>query len=345
MMRLPTFSYLGARSLDDAVRALADDPSGTRLVAGGTDLWPNLKRRNQTARTVVGLRRVVDLRGIEGDPVNGVSIGAMTTLSTICRDPMLKSAYPGFVRAVASISSPVLRNMGTIGGNLCLDTRCTYYDQNEEWRRSIGYCMKELGEICWVAPGQQKRCYATTSTDAAPLLCAIGASVVLVSTEGERAIPVTDLYRDDGIDYLTKRHEEVVTRILLPPIGNWRSTYWKLRRRASIDFPVLGVGAAVRRETDGSCAEVRVFLGAVSSAPRRVAVEPGAFATSGDPASGLAAVAAAARRAAMPFDNTDYFQKWRKDMAGIYTEGALRELLDLPPSVMPCREGLFALEV
>jgi 4-hydroxybenzoyl-CoA reductase subunit beta len=283
---------------------------------------------------------VAELHGIEGDAKRGVRIGAMTTLSEICANPMLHDAYPGFVRAVASISSPVLRNMGTIGGNVCLDTRCTYYNQNEEWRRSIDYCMKEQGKICWVAT-KSVRCWAISASDSAPLLCALGATVRLVSKQGERDIPLTALYHDDGIAYLTMRRDELLTHVVLPPAGKVRSTYWKLRRRGSIDYPVLGVGIAMTLEKK-HVHDVQIYLGAVVSAPA-AAREASDF-LRGKPASieNIAQAASLARRVGTPLDNTDYEIPWRGQMIEAYVGGALRELAGLPLGMRAPAHGQWA---
>ena len=147
-------------------------------------------------------------------------------------------------KAAELISTPLLRNMGSIGGNLLLDTRCNYYDQNYEWRKGINFCMKKDGEICWVAPSSP-RCWAVQSSDSAPVMVAIGAKVKLISSSGERLLPAADLYNDDGIRYLNKRPDELLTEIHLPPTNGWRATYWKLRRRGSFDFPVLGVATCL----------------------------------------------------------------------------------------------------
>src|SRR5262249_40852250 len=147
--------------------------------------------------------------------------------------------------AAQQVATPHLRNMGTIGGNLCLDTRCNYYDQNYEWRKAIDFCMKKDGETCWVATSSPK-CLAVSSTDTAPSLVALGATVTLASADGLRTIPVSALYRNDGIHYLTRKPTEILTSVHVPPLGGWRSTYWKLRRRGSFDFPVLSVAAAAR---------------------------------------------------------------------------------------------------
>ncbi|MCI0652202.1 MAG: FAD binding domain-containing protein, partial [Planctomycetes bacterium] len=180
MLRLPPFRLHVPRTLRDAAALVAGAaPEAVRVVAGGTDLWPNMKRRHQSASSVVALRGIRELRGVRGDAGKEMRIGATTTLSEVAAHSALRKAYPALARAVASISSPLLRNMGTLGGNLCLDTRCTYLNQTEEWRRAIDYCMKAEGEICWVAPGSP-RCWAVSSSDSAPILSAIGARVRLV---------------------------------------------------------------------------------------------------------------------------------------------------------------------
>src|SRR5947199_3198668 len=253
MLRLPQFNFVHARTLDEAASVLSGEGNElVRLVAGGTDLWPNMKRRHQQATTVVSLMGIPGLAGI--DVNGGIHIGATTLLSDVVAHPAVRERYPAFAAAVQSISSPPLRNMGTIGGNLCVDTRCTYYNQTEEWRRSIDYCMKAAGEICWVATSSP-RCWAHTATDSAPMASALGAKVKLVSREGERMIPLDDLYRDDGIQYLAKRPDEILTGLYLPAgatADRCRSAFWKLRRRGSIDFAVLSAAAALSTAPDGS---------------------------------------------------------------------------------------------
>src|SRR5262245_22725342 len=253
MMRLPYFTFHAPATVRDAADLIASSPDAM-LVAGGTDLLPNMKRRQQVPRTLVSLRRVAELKEItNGD---GLTLGAGLTLSGLVRDARIRERYAALWQAASSVATPHLRNMGTLGGNLCLDTRCNYYDQNYEWRKAIDFCMKKDGAICWVATGSPT-CLAVSSTDTAPALVALCATVVLTSVEGTREIAVTDLYRNDGIEYLTRRPNEILTTVRLPRFDGWRSTYWKLRRRGAFDFPVLSVAAAVkcrrecRRRTPG----------------------------------------------------------------------------------------------
>src|SRR3954449_11317552 len=194
MLRLPPFQYLRPGSLAEAAAMLAGEGQPVRLVAGGTDLWPNLKRRNQKAATVVSLMGIPELAGIGGEaPGAELAIGATALLADVAADATVRGRFPALARAVESISSPPLRHMGTLGGNVCVDTRCTYYDQTEEWRRSIGYCLKEEGTVCWVAPGS-RTCLAHAASDSAPMLAALGARVRLAAPDGERAIAIEDLY-------------------------------------------------------------------------------------------------------------------------------------------------------
>jgi len=298
-----------------------------RLVAGGTDLWPNLKRRHQQAEVVVSLMRVPGLAQITGD--GELRIGATATLSAVADDPRVRGRFPALAQAVESISTPVLRNMGTLGGNLCLDTRCTYYNQNEEWRQAIGYCMKAAGTVCWVAPSSP-RCWAISASDSAPMLGALDARVRLVSRAGERVVPLSALYRDDGIDYLAKRPDEVLAEVLVPARSDatsCRAAFFKLRRRGAIDFAVLSLAAALWTDAAGRIERANLFLGAVASWP--LAASAAAAALVGKPltAESIGEAARLARRAATPMDNTDFQTQWRSQMVERLTARLLHSLL------------------
>ena len=298
-----------------------------RLVAGGTDLYPNMKRRHQKASTVISLARVPELRGIHA---NGeVQIGAMETLTSVERSAVVRERYPALARAVGWISAPVLRNMGTIGGNICLDTRCTYYNQNEEWRQSISYCMKAEGKICWVAPSSP-RCWAVNSSDSAPILCALGAHVRLVSAAGERDIPIHALYFDDGMEYLTKRADEIVSRVVLPADSaadsrnQCRTAFVKLRRRGAIDFGVLSVAVALWMD-GGIVRDARIFLGSIASFPTPATDAVAALVGRPLTEETIREAAAKARTVSTPMDNTDLDPRWRGQMVPVHVEKALRE--------------------
>jgi 4-hydroxybenzoyl-CoA reductase subunit beta len=292
------------------------------LLAGGTDLLPNMKRRQQTPATIIGLRGVSALGEIHNG--DGLTIGAGVTLSRLIADARIRQSYSGLWQAAAQVATPHLRNMGTVGGNLCLDTRCTYYDQNYEWRKSIDFCMKKDGQTCWVATSSPK-CLAVSSTDTAPMLQALGASVMLVSSGGRRALPVADLFANDGMQYLTRRSDEILASIALPPAEGWRSSYWKLRRRGAFDFPVAS--AAVAAKLDGPrVIDVRIVLGAVSSRP--LSADRAAALLRGERLTDelIQSTAAAAAEIAKPMDNTDFELVWRKKMVRSLVSHALHDV-------------------
>jgi 4-hydroxybenzoyl-CoA reductase subunit beta len=323
MMRLPRFRYYAPRTVREAVAIRADAGPESAFVAGGTDLYPNMKRRQQTPKVVIGISRIPALARMRFDS-EGASIGSAVLLSAVETHRRVRRDYPGLVTAVEAISTPPLRNMGTLGGNLLLDTRCNYYDQNYEWRKAIHFCLKKDGDVCWVAPGSPK-CLAVQSADSVPILIALNARTVLVSPSGPREVAVEDLYRNDGIAYLTKRPEELLTEIRLARPDGWRGSYRKLRRRGAFDFPVLSVGAAVRREGD-LVAEARLVLGGVASAPIRLTRAEEALRGRPLDESSIADAAEASAGPSRPMDNTDFSVLWRKAMTRRYVADALRDL-------------------
>ena len=330
MMRLPHFKYHAPRTLHEAAELLAA-PGGAMLVAGGTDLLPNMKRRQQVPATLIGLRRIAELRSIQSGAAlsalrePGLTIGAGVTLTELVRDSRIRESYGALWQAASQVATPHLRNMGTLGGNLCLDTRCNYYDQNHEWRKSIDFCMKKDGKICWVATGSPK-CLAVSSTDTGPALLALGAQVTLVSANATRQVAASDLYQNDGIHYLTRRPDEILTAVHIPSMDGWRSVYWKLRRRGSFDFPVLSVAAAARFADDGTVEAARIILGAVASRP--IDASAAATAVIGQRLTDevIAHAAETAARPAKPMDNTDFDLTWRKRVMKDVVTHALREL-------------------
>ena len=321
MMRLPWFEFRAPRTIGEAAKILAGEGPQAMLFAGGTDLVPNMKRRQLAPRMLVSLRRVEGLREISNG--SGVAIGAASTLTDIVASPQIRGGYGALWQAAAQVATVHLRNMGTLGGNLCLDTRCNYYNQSHEWRKAIGFCMKKDGDICWVATAS-KRCLAVSSADTAPALIALGAKVRLASAQGEREVALEHLYRNDGIDYLTRRPEEILTEVRIEASG-LKSTYWKLRRRGAFDFPLLGVAAAVKSAPDGTVESARLVLGAVSSHPLLTRV--GEFLAGKKLTDEVIAQAGAmAQSRAKPMDNADLDIYWRKQVVSSFVGYALREL-------------------
>jgi 4-hydroxybenzoyl-CoA reductase subunit beta len=332
MLRLPSFTYLQPRTLGEAVAMKADAGPDGMYVAGGTDLYPNMKRRHQEPRTIISLMGIPELTRCEMRDA-GCVVGSCVTLTELTTSPPVRQTAGVVGEAAGLVSTPLLRNMGTLGGNLCLDTRCNYYNQSYEWRKAIDFCMKKDGHICWVAPSSP-RCWAVSSSDVAPVMIALGADYVLVGPPpgGERVVPAARFYHNDGINYLTKQPDEVLAAVRLPAPDGWDAVYHKLRRRGSFDFPVLGVAAWVRWEQgagsreQGRVAEARIVLGGVASWPQEVAEAGAALAGTDLSDEAIAAAADAAYRPAKPMDNTDFDLSWRKQMTRVYVARALAEL-------------------
>jgi 4-hydroxybenzoyl-CoA reductase subunit beta len=326
MMRLPKFEYRVPREISEAVKIFAGSGPEAQFVAGGTDLYPNMKRRQQTPRTVISVMRLPALNQISGDGKSGMRIGASVTLTEICEHPLIRRDYPVIAQAARTISTPILRNMGTIGGNLLLDTRCNYYDQNYEWRKGVNFCLKKDGDVCWVAPGSSK-CWAVQSSDLVPVMVAIGAKLRLTSTLGDRVLDAAGFYNDDGIEYLHKRPEELLVDIQLPPINGWRASYQKLRRRGAFDFPVLGVAAFVGMEDGGTIERAKIVIGGIAPSPIEVEKAEQALVGRSLNNESIQEAAEAAYVKARPLDNTDFAYNWRKQMARQYTLRALNEVV------------------
>jgi 4-hydroxybenzoyl-CoA reductase subunit beta len=342
MLRLPEFDFQSPATIEEACKILADQGAGAMLVAGGTDIYPKMKRRQFLPKTLIGLSQFTELKGIQGDASTGVVLGAGVSLSEVSSNSIMTESYPGLAKAAGVVSTPILRNMGTIGGNICLDTRCNYYDQTQPWRESIGWCMKAPNEAGWpvindeksensgipcrVAPGSP-RCWAVSSTDCAPMLIALGAKLKLVGSSGERVIPIGEFYNDDGMFYLNKGHDELLTEVILPQADGIKSTYWKLRRRESFDFPVLGVAVAVKQAADDTIEDAKIVIGGIGSKPFEMAEAQQLLIGNKPTPELIESSAEAVFNPARPLDNTDFHLFHRKRMAPIYVKRALNEIL------------------
>jgi 4-hydroxybenzoyl-CoA reductase subunit beta len=319
MMRLPPFAYRAPETVKEAVSILAAEGPQAMVIAGGTDLLPNMKRRQQEPKTLVSLRRIEPLKRIANGA--GLRLGPALTLARVIEAPGVRERYRALWQAAAQVATPQIRNSATLGGNLCVDTRCGYYNQNHDWRQAIGFCVKTGGEVCWMATNG-RRCFALSASDCAPALIALGATVQLASASGEREVALSDFYRNDGKQPLNCAPGEVLTEVKLPAAG-WKSCYWKLRARGAFDFALLGVAAAVRAAPDGTVEDVRVVLGGIASRPM-VIDAGGALGTKlADEA--IARVAARAVSAVTP-QKTDLDLDWRKKIVTACVGYALREL-------------------
>jgi 4-hydroxybenzoyl-CoA reductase subunit beta len=322
MLRLPRFRFVSPATLEEAVGLRAEHLNTSMYVAGGTDVYPKMKRRQFQPELVIALAGAVDKNISNG---NGLQIGAGTTLTAVSAHPKVREGYRALAEAAHLVSTPQLRNMGTIGGNVCLDTRCNWYDQSLFWRTAEGFCMKTHAEVVCRVATSSPRCLAVASADTVPALIALGASLRVVGAKGSRDVSLADCYREDGIRYLTLEPGEIVTEISLPPSDGWRSTYLKQRDRGSFDFPIAGVAAAVQW-VDGLVADARLAITALGSRP--VAVDAAALRGTKLEDDAIAAVADAVHKAARPMDNTSGTISQRKRAARVFAERALRSLRD-----------------
>lgn len=301
---------------------LTDHGGSARVLAGGTDLLAKMKHRQVTPEVLVGIGHLAPLRQVRVAPSGAVELGAGVTLAEALADPRLAGGQSGYLEAAGLVSSPALRNAGTIGGNLCVDTRCNYNDMTEEWRCAIGRCLKTGGERCQVA-ASSPRCWAISSSDTAPMAVALGATAVVVGPEGERELPVGALYRDDGMHHLWLGPADILTTLRLPAQGSWRAAYEKLRRRTAMDFPLAGAAVALQLDGDVVVA-CRLVLGAVASHPLELDEVAAKLVGRRLDDDAIEEVATAGARLAKPLDNADLSYVWRKRMVKVILERALR---------------------
>lgn len=258
----PPIHLATPRTVREAIAARRNHP-GARFVAGGTDLLVNMRRGISSPELLIDLSGIDELADIRIDD-SGATIGAGVTIATLVRNDAIVACYRALAQAAAAIAGPGHRRMGTVGGNLCLDTRCIYYNQSEWWRRANGYCLKNRGDTCHVAP-QGQRCHAAFAGDLAPALLALGAEVDIEGEQGIRRIRLSQLYMEDGKVHLTLADGELITAVHLPSDPP-SSAYAKIRTRAAIDFPLAGVAVALA--TSGTAmASLRLALTGTNSRP------------------------------------------------------------------------------
>lgn len=326
MLRLPPFRYLVPGDLAEAVALKARYGPAAAYVAGGTDLVPKMKNGQHEPEVLIALSRLVELGGIRGAKDGELRIGASTTLATLAAHPLVRERWPSVACAAGQVGTPVVRNMATLGGNLCLETRCSFFDQSREWREAIRFCLKKDGDACRVAQSSE-RCWAIQSSDTSPLMIALGARIELHGPAGSRSVEAASFYNDDGIQYLSKQPDEIVAGVSLPSIEGGEAGYVKVSRRSSFDFPVLSVAAWVRRDAPRApVLEARVVLGAVGSAP--VVAHEAAEILKGRPLGreSIDEAAEAAGLRARPLDNADVSGLWRKRVVRPYVKRALEQL-------------------
>ena len=324
MLRLHSYHYDRPRTLDEALAILATHPGAAMPIAGGTDLVPNMKHALFTPKRLVALKQIPELHGIAVQD-GALVIGAAETLTAVARHPLVRTHAPSLARAAGLVAGPQLRNSGTIGGNMCLDTRCTYYNQTYFWRDALGFCLKKDGEICHVTK-VGKKCVAAHSADTPPALMTLNAHVDLASTEGARSMPVADFFVADGIANNVRGWNELVTAVRIPlPVAGTRATYLKMRQRASVDFPLLCV--AVAGEFDGAVVrDLRIVVSALGARPRQITgldrIASGQQLTT----EVIDAVAERAFAQCHPLENIIVDPEWRRAMVPVHVRRALAEL-------------------
>ncbi|HMY78341.1 MAG TPA: 4-hydroxybenzoyl-CoA reductase subunit beta [Thauera aminoaromatica] len=253
-------------TLADAVSALAAD--GAVPLAAGTDLLPNLRRGLGQPAVLVDLTGIGGLETISILADGSLRIGAGATLEAIAEHGLVRNAWPALAEAAAAVAGPTHRAAATLGGNLCQDTRCIFYNQSEWWRAGNGYCLKYQGDKCHVIV-KNDRCYATYHGDVAPALMVLGARVEIAGPAGRRSLAVEELFREDGAGHLSLGRGELVVAVEVPPASGWRTAYAKARIRDAVDFPLAGVAVALRRDGD-RVAGLKVAITGTNSAPLRV---------------------------------------------------------------------------
>lgn len=324
-MIVTDFRVVRPRAVDEAVRVLADHGSDAMPIAGGTDVIPNLQMRLFAPRVLVDLKLLRSLSGVSFSERDGLRIGALTSLTNLLAEKVVHGKFPVLAQAVGTIAGPLQRNMGTIGGNLCLETRCRWYNQSHFWRQSLGGCLKKEGSVCHVAPGG-KSCWAAWSGDSAPALLALDAAIEIAGTNGTRRLPLRDFYKNDGMDRIALGRAEIVTAVHVPArTAGLRGAYHKLRVRDSIDYPLAGVAVVMSVDASGNCRDARVALTAVNPAP--VLLPDVAALLTGKKWSHNAAeeVARLAVRTGKPLTTSASTPVYRRDMVKLFTRRALEE--------------------
>lgn len=328
MLRLPPYRYHRPERLDEALELLEAHGAMARIIAGGTDLIPNMKHGLFTPDHLVSLRGLGELKGIEAKPKGGLRLGAGVTLAEVAASEAVLGAAPALARAARNVAGPQLRNAGTLGGNLCLDTRCTYYNQSEFWREALGYCLKKDGDRCHVTR-TGRVCVAAHSADTPPVLMALGATLELASPRGRRTMAIRDFFMPDGVWNQKREPDEVVTAIEVPPVEDGlrrRTAHGKLRIRKSIDFPLISMGLAAWFDEAGTVVGLEGVVTGLGSRPRHLT-------RFGELALGerwspelMEALAARAHAQCTPLENHIVDPDWRKAMVPVIMRRTLQQL-------------------
>jgi 4-hydroxybenzoyl-CoA reductase subunit beta len=321
-MSVPSFKFLRPRSLRQAVDYLARHGNDLAILAGGTDLLPSMKQKLFTPGYVMDIRGIEEIQGIHVRQGAGVEIGALTPLSAIEDSEFIRRSYRVLHEAAMTVASPILRNMGTLGGNICLDTRCVWYNQSLQWRRSCGFCIKKDGDLCHVAPGG-KFCWAAFSGDTPPALLCLGAEVEIAGQAGLRRVALKDFYTNVGDARMKLERNEMLTRVFLPESSaGWKGSYMKLRIRGSIDYPLAGVAVALKKN-GGPVENARVAITAVNPAPLLVKGAESALVGKQIDEHVAAVVGELAAKMAKPLTTSGLTPEYRREIVKVYAKRAV----------------------
>lgn len=324
-MTLPALRVLQPRTVADAVSMLDQHGSDAMVIAGGTDVIPNLQMRLFTPRVLVDVKPLRELGCVEFSAREGLRLGATATLTNILDTPWIRDKFAVLASAIGTVAGPLQRNMGTIGGNLCLETRCRWYNQSHFWRQSLGGCLKKDGDICHVAPGG-KFCWAAWSGDSAPAFLTLDAELEITGPSGTRRVPLREFYKNDGMDRIALARNELLIAVHVPArMAGRRGVYHKLRVRDSIDYPLAGVAVAMEVDSAGLCKDARVALSAVNPAPMLV-TQAGESLVGRKWSLELAErVGHAAIQTGKPLTTSGSTPVYRRDMVRVFTRRALEE--------------------
>lgn len=322
-MSLPAFKLLRPRTIEEAVHHLSKHAGEVQIIAGGTDLLPSMKQRLFTPKYLLDIRRIEELQGIRSIPGHGTEIGALVTLTALEDSEFIRRSYPVLHEAVATVASPILRNMGTIGGNICLDTRCLWYNQSLTWRKSCGFCIKKDGDLCHVAPGG-KKCWAVFSADSPAALLCLDAEIEIANASGFRRVPLAEFYTNVGDGRIKLEPNEMLTRVFLPDgMSGYRGVYQKLRLRGSIDYPLAGVAVSMKKDSRGFVRDARVAITGVNPAPLLVSEARHALMGKLFNVHTADVVGELAARIAKPLTTSALTPEYRREMIRVYAKRAV----------------------
>lgn len=323
-MRLPKFEHLQPESLAEALELLAEHREQAKVIAGGTELLVSMKHGLLTPSYLINLKEVPELGFIAYDDEKGLRMGALTKLTTLIKSQAVQENFPILAQAADQVAAPPLQQMGTLGGNLCLNTRCFYYNQSRFWRQARSACYKTGGEVCHVVKGGN-RCFAVYQGDMAPALIALEATVKVARKGGERVIPLAELYTGKGKRPLALEADEILVEVQVPPSAASRTgNYQKLRYRGAMDFPLVGVAAVLDKNGSGACSKANIVLTAVDTAPV-LAEEAGKLLEGQSLTDELIDQAAEATyQAVHPVANIGSTSSYRRKMVRLLTKRAIR---------------------